>query len=87
MGRQAAAPRLVFAFFASSSTSLRATDEFGEYNVLDMFDPYNENQEAPTRSDSRHRFTVSGDWSPGAGFFISPIFRYKSKALQHHHGR
>ena len=65
---------------ASSSTSLRATDEFGEYNVLDMFDPYKDEQEAPTRSDSRHRFTVSGTWSPGAGFYISPIFRYKSKA-------
>ena len=45
-----------------------------------MFDPYKDEQEAPTRSDSRHRFTVSGTWSPGAGFFISPIFRYKSKA-------
>jgi hypothetical protein len=65
---------------ATSSTSLRATDEFGEYNVLDMFDPYKDEQEAPTRSDSRHRFTVSGTWSPGAGFNISPIFRYKSKA-------
>jgi hypothetical protein len=65
---------------ATSSTSLRATDEFGEYNVLDMFDPYKDEQEAPTRSDSRHRFTISGTWSPGAGFFISPIFRYKSKA-------
>jgi len=65
---------------ASSSTSLRATDEFGEYNVLNMFDPYKDDQEAPTRSDSRHRFTVSGTWSPGAGFYISPVFRYKSKA-------
>jgi hypothetical protein len=65
---------------AKSSTSLRATDEFGEYNVLDMFDPYKDEQEAPTRSDSRHRFTVSGTWSPGAGFVVSPVFRYKSKA-------
>ena len=64
----------------SSSTSLRATDEFGEYNVLDMFDPFKDEQEAPTRSDSRHRFTISGTWSPGGGFYISPIFRYKSKA-------
>jgi hypothetical protein len=65
---------------ATSSASLRATDEFGEYNVLNMFDPFQDAQEAPTRSDSRHRFTVSGTWSPGAGFFVSPIYRYKSKA-------
>jgi carboxypeptidase family protein/TonB-dependent receptor-like protein len=65
---------------ATSSASLRATDEFGEYNVLDMFDPFKDEQEAPTRSDSRHRFTVSGSWSPGADFIVSPIFRYKSKA-------
>jgi TonB dependent receptor-like, beta-barrel len=64
---------------SKSSTSLRATDEFGEYNVLNMFDPYQENQEAPTRTDARHRFTISGSWEPGAGFIISPVFRYKSK--------
>jgi Carboxypeptidase regulatory-like domain/TonB dependent receptor-like, beta-barrel len=64
---------------STSSASLRATDEFGEYNVLDMFDPFQERQEAPTRTDARHRFTVSGTWQPGAGFSISPIFRYKSK--------
>jgi hypothetical protein len=64
---------------ARSSTSLRATDEFGEYNVLDMFDPYKPEQEAPTRTDARHRFTISGSWEPGAGFIISPVFRYKSK--------
>jgi hypothetical protein len=63
---------------ATSSTSLRATDEFGEYNVLDMFDPYKPEQEAPTRTDARHRFTISGSWEPGAGFIISPVFRYKS---------
>ena len=64
---------------ATSSASLRATDEFGEYNVLDMFDPFKDEQEAPTRSDARHRFTISGSWSPGADFIVSPIFRYKSK--------
>jgi len=64
---------------ASSSASLRATDEFGEYNVLDQFDPFADRQEAVTRSDATHRFTVSGSWSPGAGFTFSPIFRYRSK--------
>ena len=44
-----------------------------------MFHPYADNQEAVTRTDARHRFTVSGSYSPGAGFTISPVFRYKSK--------
>jgi hypothetical protein len=63
---------------ASSNTSLRATDEFGEYDVLDAFDPFADFQENPTRSDHRHRVTASAVWSPGAGFTIAPIFRYKS---------
>jgi hypothetical protein len=64
---------------STSSASQRATDEFGDYNVIDMFHPYADNQEAVTRTDARHRFTVSGSYSPGAGFTISPVFRYKSK--------
>jgi hypothetical protein len=52
---------------ASSSASLRATDEFGEYNVIDMFAPFQDRQEAPTRTDARHRFTVSGSYSPAPG--------------------
>jgi hypothetical protein len=64
---------------ATSSASQRATDEFGDYTVLDQFDPFQDRQEAVTRSDARHRFTVSGSWQPGAGFTFSPIFRYKSK--------
>jgi hypothetical protein len=63
---------------ATSSASLRATDEFGEYDVLDMFDPFADRQEGPVRTDSRHRITASAVWSPGAGVTIAPIFRYKS---------
>lgn len=64
---------------SKASGSLRATDEFGEYDVLNAFDPFAENQENPTRTDARHRFTLSGTWSPGADLMISPIFRYRSK--------
>jgi hypothetical protein len=63
---------------SKSSASLRATDEFGEYNVLNAFDPWNERQLNPTYTDARHRFQVSGTWSPGWGLNISPIFRYRS---------
>jgi hypothetical protein len=63
---------------AKSSASLRATDEFGEYIVLNAFDPWNERQLNPTYTDARHRFQVSGTWSPGWGLNISPIFRYRS---------
>jgi outer membrane receptor protein involved in Fe transport len=63
---------------ATSSTSLRAVDEFGEYDVLDMFDPFADRQEGPTRSDHRHRVTASAIWTPGWGLTVAPIFRYKS---------
>jgi hypothetical protein len=58
--------------------SLRATDEFGEYDVLDATDPFADRQENPTRTDNRHRVTLSGVWSPGFGLTFAPVFRYKS---------
>jgi hypothetical protein len=64
---------------STSSASLRATDEFGEYDALNAFDPFADNQEGPVRTDARHRFTVNGTWNAPGGFRVSPIFRYKSK--------
>jgi Carboxypeptidase regulatory-like domain/TonB dependent receptor-like, beta-barrel len=63
---------------ATSSTSLRATDEFGEYDVLDATDPFADRQEGPTRTDTRHRITASGVWVPGWGLTLAPVLRYKS---------
>jgi hypothetical protein len=63
---------------STSNTSLRAVDEFGEYDVLNPLDPFAENQEGPTRTDNRHRVTVSSVWSPGYGLTFAPVFRYKS---------
>ena len=62
---------------SESSASLRATDEFGEFTVINAYDPFS--QEAPTRTDARHRFNFNGTWMPGYGVKISPIFRYRSK--------
>jgi hypothetical protein len=62
---------------AKSSASLRAVDEFGDYDSIDQFNPFGD-PENPTRSDFRHRVTVSGVWSPAYGLTIAPIFRYKS---------
>ena len=62
---------------AKSSTSLRAVDEFGEYDPIDQFNAFGD-PENPTRSDFRHRVTASAVWSPGFGLTIAPIFRYKS---------
>ena len=62
-----------------SNASLRATDEFGEFDALNAFDPFQKNQEAPTRTDARHRVTINGTWKAPGGFRVSPIFRYKSK--------
>jgi hypothetical protein len=64
---------------AKSNASLRATDEFGEFNSLNAFDPFNEAQMAPTRTDARHRVTVNGTWNAPGGLRVSPVFRYKSK--------
>ena len=64
---------------SKSSASLRATDEFGDYNVLNAFDPWADRQLNPTFTDARHRFQFSGTWSPGWGLNISPVFRYRTK--------
>ena len=64
---------------ARSNASLRATDEFGEFNSLNAFDPFNEQQMAYTRTDARHRVTINGTWNAPGGFRLSPVFRYKSK--------
>ena len=64
---------------SKSNASLRATDEFGEFTSLNAFDPFNEAQMAPTRTDARHRVTINGTWTAPAGFRLSPVFRYKSK--------
>jgi hypothetical protein len=63
---------------STATTSLRATDEFGEYDLLDPKNPFADNQENPTRTDNRHKVTISGTWSPGYDLRISPVFRYKS---------
>ncbi|HUG53460.1 MAG TPA: TonB-dependent receptor, partial [Vicinamibacteria bacterium] len=62
---------------ATSSTSLRAVDEFGEYDPINQFNAFGD-PENPTRSDFRHRVTASAVWSPAWGLTFSPIFRYKS---------
>ena len=62
-----------------SSASLRATDEFGEYDPINVFsDPDLFIHENPTRTDNRHRVTLSAVWQPAWGLNIAPIFRYKS---------
>jgi hypothetical protein len=73
--------QLLGSYTLSQSTadgSLRATDEFGEYDVLNPLDPFADNQENPTRTDNRHKITISGVYSPGWDLRISPVFRYKS---------
>jgi hypothetical protein len=63
---------------STADTSLRATDEFGEYDVIDATNPFADFQENPTRTDNRHRVTISGVWTPGYGLTLAPVFRYKS---------
>jgi hypothetical protein len=60
------------------STAGFGTDEFGT-GLLDATHPFSDAQFGPSRTDARHRVTISGVWSPGAGFMIAPIFRFRSK--------
>ena len=64
---------------ATSSTSLRATDEFGDYQILNAFDPFQDRQEGPVWRDARHRVTISPIWSPSNGLTVSASFRAYSK--------
>ena len=57
---------------STSNTSLRATDEFGEYDVLDAIDPFADNQENPTRTDTRHRVDHQRRVEPRLGPHVSP---------------
>jgi hypothetical protein len=61
-----------------SSASLRATDEFGEYDPINVFVPDLFDHENPTRTDNRHRVTLSAVWTPAYGITVAPVFRYKS---------
>jgi hypothetical protein len=62
---------------SKTNASLRATDEFGEYDPISQFNAFGD-PENPTRTDFRHRVTASAVWSPAWGLTIAPIFRYKS---------
>jgi hypothetical protein len=64
---------------AKSTASRNATDEFGNIDVVDSFDVFNERQFGYVRTDARHRFTASAVWTPTAGFTVAPIVRYRSK--------
>ena len=61
------------------STARNGTDEFIGAGLLDAFDPFSDAQFGPSATDARHRVTLSGVWSPGAGFTFAPIFRYRTE--------
>jgi len=46
--------------------------------LLDATDPFADVQRGASATDARHRVTISGLWSPGAGFMLSSVFRYRS---------
>jgi hypothetical protein len=72
--------QLLTSYTLSRGTSLsrRATDEFGDDELVNAFDPFGDVQEGPTQIDSTHKVTASALWSPGAGITIAPIYRYRS---------
>ena len=65
------------------STAGAGTDDFLGSGILDATDPFDPAQFGPSRTDARHRVTISGVWSPGAGWTVAPIFRFHS-ALPYH---
>jgi len=66
-----------YSLSSAKGTQLASTDDLG-FTPINAFDPFNEIQIAPTRTDARHRFTINGTWNAPGGFRVSPIFRYKS---------
>ena len=66
-----------YSLSSAKGTQLASTDDLG-FTPINAFDPFNEIQIAPTRTDARHRFTINGTWNAPAGFRVSPVFRYKS---------
>jgi carboxypeptidase family protein/TonB-dependent receptor-like protein len=68
-----------YALSKARSTARIGTDEFNGAGLLDATDPFGAAQFGPSRTDARHRVTISGVWSPGAGFTVAPIFRFRSK--------
>jgi hypothetical protein len=61
------------------STARNGTDEFLGAGLLDALNPLSDAQFGPSATDARHRVTISGVWSPGGGFTVAPIFRFRSK--------
>jgi hypothetical protein len=61
------------------SNALNGTDDFWGAGLVDAYDPFSPAQFGPSSTDARHRVTISGVWSPGAGFTIAPVFRFRSK--------
>jgi hypothetical protein len=61
------------------STARAGTDEFSGAGLLDATQPFSAAQFGPSATDARHRVTISGVWSPGAGFTVAPIFRFHSR--------
>src|SRR6185295_13568112 len=47
-------------------------------DVLDATDPFADRQEGPVRTDTRHRITASGVWTPAWQLTFAPVLRYKS---------
>jgi hypothetical protein len=66
-----------YSLSSAKGTQLASTDDLG-FTPINAFDPFNEIQIAPTRTDARHRVTLNGTWNAPGGFRVSPIFRYKS---------
>jgi hypothetical protein len=66
-----------YSLSSAKGTQLASTDDLG-FTPINAFDPFNEIQIAPTRTDARHRVTINGTWNAPGGFRVSPIFRYKS---------
>ena len=61
-------------------TSRGGVDELSSSDVLDGFNPTSDAQFGPVITDARHRVNASAVWTPGGGFTVAPIFRYRSKS-------
>jgi hypothetical protein len=73
--------QLLSSYTLSKATAITtgASDEPYFYRAVEASDPFGAVQEGPTGTDARHRVNVSGVASPGWGFTVAAIFRYRSR--------
>lgn len=61
------------------SMSPGGVDDYRLYQPLSGLDPFASAQQAPAGTDARHSVNLSGLWSPGRGWTLGSVLRWRSR--------